>query len=309
MKIIRVTLIFALLIGICTLFAGCSMNPPPVEESTKIKVLVTILPQAGYVKAVGGDRVEVLVAVPPGADPHTYDPSARDMVAFSNADLYFTLGKDILPLEDTLVSRLSPMNPRMKVIETSGGIELLNGEEEHGGIQEHAVEASVHSHEGTDPHIWVSLKNIPVIVNHINDALVSLDPAYEPYYKANRDSFIKNITLMDNEISTMLEKTKEKQFISSHASWGYFARDYGLTQVVIGHPGKEVTSKELETLVRDARSNGISIIVTEPQFSHKAADMISESINGSVVVADPLAPDMPQELKKLAKVLSGNDHN
>ncbi|MCU0630461.1 MAG: zinc ABC transporter substrate-binding protein [Methanoregulaceae archaeon] len=285
------------------------MNTPPVEDSAKIKVLVTILPQAGYVKAVGGDRVEVFVAVPPGADPHTYDPSARDMVAFSNADLYFTLGEDILPLEDTLASRLSQMNPRMKVIETSEGIVLLTGEEEHGEIQDHAVEAGEHSHEGPDPHIWVSLKNIPIMVNHINDALVILDPAYEPYYKANRDSFLKNITIMDNEVSTMLEKTKEKQFISSHASWGYFARDYGLSQVVIGHPGKEVTSKELEALIRDARSNGISIIVTEPQYSHRAADMISDSINGSVVVADPLAPDMPQELQKFAKLLSGNGLN
>lgn len=309
MKITRIILIFTLLIGIGTFLAGCSMNTPPVEESARIKVLVTILPMAGYVKAVGGERVEVFVAVPPGADPHTYDPSARDMVAFSNADLYFTLDEDILPLEDTLASRLSAMNPRMKVIATSEGIELLTGEEEHGEIQDHVVETGEHSHEGTDPHIWVSLKNIPIIVNHINDALVILDPAYEPYYKANRDSFLKNITIMDNEVSTMLEKTKEKQFISSHASWGYFARDYGLTQVVIGHPGKEVTSKELETLIQDARSNGISIIVTEPQYSHRAADMISDSINGSVFVADPLAPDMPQELQKFAKVLSGNDLN
>ena len=309
MKVTRIALIFALLMGISAFLAGCSLNTPPVEESAKIKILVTILPLAGYVKAVGGDRVEVFVAVPPGADPHTYDPSARDMVAFSNADLYFTLGEGILPLEDTLASRLSPMNPRMKVIGTSAGIELLTGEEEHGEIQDHTVEAGEHSHEGTDPHIWVSLKNIPIIVNHINDALVTLDPAYEPYYKANRDSFLKNITIMDNEVSTMLEKTKEKQFISSHASWGYFARDYGLTQVVIGHPGKEVTSKELETLIRDARNNGISIIVTEPQYSHRAADMISDSINGSVVVADPLAPDMPQELQKFAKLLSGNGLN
>jgi zinc transport system substrate-binding protein len=309
MKITRIVLIIALLIGISTIFAGCSMNAPSVENSTKIKVLVTVLPQAGYVKAIGGDRVEVLVAVPPGADPHTYEPSARDMVGFSSADLYFTLGKGILPLEDTLVSRLSPMNPRMKVVETAQGIDLLSGEEDHGELQNTAAEAGEHSHEGTDPHIWISLKNIPVIVNHINDALVNLDPAYEPYYKANRDTFLKNITVMDGEISAMLGKTPGKQFIASHASWGYFARDYGLTQVVIGHPGKEVTSKEIETLIMEARSDGISIIVAEPQYSRKAADMISDSINGRVVMADPLAPDMPQELQKLAKVLSGKDIN
>ena len=311
MKISEMCLVLTCLILLCALVAGCSMIGSPRENSTKMKILVTVLPEAGYIQAIGGDRVEVFVAVPPGADPHTFEPSARDMVKFSDADIYFTLGKGMLPLEDNLVSRLSSMNPRMAVAETTPGIELLLGSDEHGeGTREENQTLGAgytgNSHEVPDPHIWVSLKNTPVIVNHIYDALTRIDPANAPYYQANRDTLLANISQMDNEVSKVLEKTPRKKFIASHASWGYFARDYGMTQVVIGQPGKEATSKDIETLIRTAREEGITIIVTEPQYSRKAADMISDAINGSVVMVDPLAPVMPQELQRLAHVLSGN---
>jgi zinc transport system substrate-binding protein len=141
------------------------------------------------------------------------------------------------------------------------------------------------------------------------DGLAGADPAYAPYYQARRNTVLENITLMDNEITHMLENNPQKKFIASHASWGYFARDYGLTQVVIGKPGKEATSKDIETLIRMAQDEEITMIVTEPQYSHKAADMIANSINGSVVVADPLSPEMPQELYKLAVTLTRKDSN
>ncbi len=56
-------------------------------------------------------------------------------------------------------------------------------------------------HESPDPHIWVSLKNTRVMINHMYDALAGADPAYAPYYQANRDTVLANITLMDNEIT------------------------------------------------------------------------------------------------------------
>lgn len=310
----KTVLAITCLIVISALMAGCSMTDSPRENSTRIKVLVTVLPEAGFVQAVGGDRVEVIVAVPPGADPHTFEPSAKDMVKFSEADIYFSLGNGVLPFEDHLVSRLSSMNPRMKVVETAPGIDLLlhEGENDEGLHQENPATGAGttgHTHEGPDPHIWVSLKNIPVMVTHVYDGLARIDPEYAPYYQSNRDTFLANITLMDHEISGMLNKTPQRKFITTHASFGYFSRDYGLTELVIGQPGKEATSKDIETLIRTAREEGITVIVTEPQYSRKAADMIANAVNGSVVVADPLAPEMPLELQKLAMVLSGTNFN
>jgi len=314
MKGIGIALAITSLVILSALLAGCSMTEPPTENNAKIKVLVTVLPEAGLVRAVGGDRVDVYVAVPPGADPHTFEPSAQDMVRFSGTNIYFSLGKGLLPFEDNLVSRLSAMNPGMKVVETSPGIVLLAGEDFHntgprGEDNATVAEAAGPSHEGPDPHIWVSLKNTPVMVDHIYRALSSVDPVHATYYQANRDAFLANISLRDSEIQMMINKTPQRKFIASHASFGYFARDYGLTEEVIGQPGKEATSMEIETLIRTAREEGISTIVAEPQYSRKAADMIAGSVNGSVVISDALAPDMPQELRKLAIALSGTGLN
>jgi len=309
LEITEMALVLTVLIVISALMAGCSTTVPTQENSPKIKVLVTVLPEAGYVQAVGGDKVEVFTVVPPGADPHTYEPSARNMVDFADADVYFSLKKGILPLEDNLVSRLSSMNPHMKVVETAPGIDLIFGKQSNSdadiaGNQSMGFEEDVKSNESPDPHVWVSLKNAPVMINHISDTLCSVDPANAPYYQANRDAVLTNITSMDNEIKGMLEKIPHKKFITTHDSWGYFARDYGLTQVVIGQEGKEVTSKDIETIINDARGDRITIIVTEPQYSRKAADMIASSVNGSIIMVDPLSPEMPQELKKLAIELS-----
>jgi zinc transport system substrate-binding protein len=142
------------------------------------------------------------------------------------------------------------------------------------------------------------------MAQHIYEALASVDPLSEPYYRVNRDAVLANITAMDSEITRILDKIPQRKFISAHGSWGYFARDYRLTQVVIEQSGKEPTAKDIETLINAAREEGTNIIITEPEFSRKAADVIASSINGSVITADPLAPEIPDEIRTLAMALS-----
>lgn len=314
MKIpVIIPVIIALLV-VSTLVAGCLTTDTRADNITRIKVLVTVLPQASYVQAIGGEKVEVFIAVPPGADPHTFEPSARDMARFSDADIFITLGKGMLPLEDNLVSRLASINPGMKVVETTPGITILygdgvGGEEDHEAVNASYAVPQIHSHEGPDPHIWISLKNAPVMADHVYEALAVIDPDNRPYYLANRDSLLVNLSSAEKDVAGLLESSPGKKFITTHASWGYLARDYGLTQVVIGHPGKEATSKDIEDLIRLAREDNITLIVTEPQYSRKAAEVIAESVNGSIITVDPLAPDMPQEIRKLARAISGTVQN
>ena len=65
------------------------------ESTTKLGVIVTILPQAEFVESVGGDKVDVTVMVPPGASPHTYEPTPGQMEELSRAKMYAEVGSGV----------------------------------------------------------------------------------------------------------------------------------------------------------------------------------------------------------------------
>ncbi|HDI72733.1 MAG TPA: zinc ABC transporter substrate-binding protein, partial [Candidatus Altiarchaeales archaeon] len=85
----RVLLLF---IAIC-LTVGCITEKPVDNE--RLGVVVTILPQADFVEKVGGDRVRVTVMVPPGASPHTYEPTPDQLMEISKARIYFKVGSGV----------------------------------------------------------------------------------------------------------------------------------------------------------------------------------------------------------------------
>jgi zinc transport system substrate-binding protein len=88
----------------------------------KLPVFVTIAPQKFFVQQIGRDLVDVQVMVEPGADPHTYEPKPRQMVAISKAKIYFAVG---IEFEEANLGKITATNPNLKVIHTDNGIEKL----------------------------------------------------------------------------------------------------------------------------------------------------------------------------------------
>ena len=280
------------LVFIVTLLAaGCS-QPPGAGGQETMKVAVTLPPQAEMVREVGGGHVEVQVVVPPGADPHTFEPTAGELVRLSDNILYFRIGPDLLPFEDVLVSRLQEIEPGIRVIDSSEGVTLL---------------ASTDPDErgSPDPHIWLSLRNAEIMTAHVRDALIEADPANAAEYQANSDEYISRLREADEDIRQGLSGSGVHTILVTHPSWGYFARDYGLTQVAIGEEGKEPTARELEHLVNLALKENIRVIFAEPEFSVRGAEVLAAEINGTVILVDPLAEDYLENMRRVAVAFEG----
>ena len=280
------------LVFIVTLLAaGCS-QPPGAGGQETMKVAVTLPPQAEMVREVGGGHVEVQVVVPPGADPHTFEPTAGELVRLSDNILYFRIGPDLLPFEDVLVSRLQEIEPGIRVIDSSEGVTLL---------------ASTDPDErgSPDPHIWLSLRNAEIMTAHVRDALIEADPANAAEYQANSDEYISRLREADEDIRQGLSGSGVHTILVTHPSWGYFARDYGLTQVAIGEEGKEPTARELEHLVNLALKENIKVIFAEPEFSVRGAEVLAAEINGTVILVDPLAEDYLENMRRVAVAFEG----
>ncbi len=281
---------------------GCLQQDP--GDDSRLHVTVTILPQSEIAREIGGERVCVTVIVPPGVEPHTYEPGAGQILEISRSDIYFRLGPGLLPFEDNLVERLRELNPDLLIVSTSDGIELIHGEE---GMEED--ESGDPGHGGTDPHIWLSPSNLRIMAKNTGEGLRLADPLHREEYSERETAYLAKIDATDTKIRGILSGLDTRSFMVFHPAWGYFAREYGLSQVAVEEGGREAGIRHLSTLVAFARENGIKIIFADPQHSTRESSVVAGEIDGMVVVLDPLSPGTLQNLEDAASHIARSYHN
>ena len=252
--------------------------------------------------------------VPPGADPHTYEPKPSQMRKLAEAKAYFTIGVE---LENSLLERLTALNPDMIVVHTEEGIERIamegahdHGEEEteeehghghedqHGAHEDHKDDEAHEDHEvhrdhedhetGLDPHIWLAPALVKLQAGTIKSALQKLDPDNGAVYDQNYHDFVTRVDELDKRLQTILAGKEGMKFMVFHPSWGYFARSYGLEQIAVEIEGKSPKPAHLQELIEMARRVHIDVIFAQPQFSRKSAEVIAREIGAQVVLIDPL---------------------
>lgn len=269
---------------------GCVDRVP--DNGSRLQVAVTLLPQAEIAQSVGGERVCITVIVPPGAEPHTYEPSAAQLVQVSRSDVYFRLGPGLLPFEDTLVERIRTLNPGIRVVDTSEGINPIEKDAD-----------SLGGPQGKNPHIWLSPSNIGIMAVNMERGLAGADPLFRAEYEANTRAYLQKTEATDHNIRATLSGLEGRSFLVFHPAWDYFAREYDLVQIAVEKEGKEPTARDLSTLINRARDQGIRVVFAEPQFPTRGAEEIAREINGTVVLLDPLAPHTLANLEQVASAI------
>lgn len=268
--------------------SGCISQ---TEKSEQVMVATTIAPLGDFVKAVGGERVSVSVLVPPGAEPHTFEPTPSQIRQVADADIYFKNGVGLESWMDNILK----VNPQMLVVDTSKGINLISDSYET---------TNAGGFNATDMHIWLSPRNAMIQVQNICDGLIEVDPAGRDYYINNRDNYIAKLKELDAYLNATFAETTKKKFIVLHPAWIYFARDYGLEQIAIEEEEKEPGPRYMAEVVNVARANNITTVFVEPQYNPKLAEVIAKEIDGSVVSIDDLAPNYIDNLKTVGEKIA-----
>jgi len=253
-------------------------------------VFVSILPQKYFVQSITGDRVKIQVMVLPGESPATYEPTPRQMLKLSQANLYFSMG---VPFEKKWLPKIKQLYPKLRFIQTDQGIKKRTM---HSHRHHHAEE-----HHIPDPHIWLSPSLAILQARNIYTALIEHFPENRPYFKNNFHQLINRIVELDLELIEILSHARHKAFMVFHPSWGYFADAYGLHQISIETEGKEVKPSQLVDLIDRAQKNKIKVIFAQAQFSKKSAHLISKSIGGKLILIDPLSENWADNLRKVAR--------
>jgi len=265
-----------------------------------INAVVSILPLQTFLKAIGGDKVNVTLMVQPGSSPHTYEPKPSQMVAVSKAHLYFAMNVDF---EHVWLPRFISVNPKMLIVPSDYGIHKRVMSEKH----DCSAHGPNHHHpaQSLDPHTWTSPKNIKMIAYNMYHSLVYYDKQNAKYYKENLIKFLDSVDKTDATIKEILSNLKSRTFMVFHPSWGYFADAYHLTQLAVEVEGKSPKPRELIQLIRDAKENKVTAIFTQEEFSDSAAKIIAKELGIPVVQVSPLAANWSENLITIAKTLAG----
>jgi zinc transport system substrate-binding protein len=214
--------------------------------------------------------------VPPGADPHTFEPTPALAKALSQTQLLFANGLG-----------LEPFLPRLKALLPKGAKVVLLAEGRKGLICEeeaHPREKEDHAHGPCDPHLWLDPTYALAYAETIAKELTRLDPAGQAQYRANLKRFQEEVKRRDQAF--MACNLKGVKVVVQHDAFRYFARRYGLVVVgVLSHGGaQEVGSRTFLALVEKAKKEGVRLVLAEPQFQGKAIRTLAEAIGARVAV-------------------------
>jgi len=252
----------------------------PGEAS--LKVVATIFPLADMVRQIGGEDVEVATLLPPGASPHTFEPTPAQIRDVANARIFVEVGAGL----DTWAAKLrAAQTGTMTVVTVTAGVPLLNAVE-HGG-----------NAAGGDPHVWLD----PILVrDHMVPTILSALSRAAPGQAASLErramEFSTALTRLDDEIRNTLAAATHRRYIAFHPAWRYFGQRYDLEEIatVETFPGKEPSAREIAAVVERARAAGSRVLLIEPQFNPRVAEQIAREFGGGTLVVDPLGgPSTP----------------
>ncbi|MDP2663218.1 MAG: metal ABC transporter substrate-binding protein [Dehalococcoidia bacterium] len=251
---------------------ACAGTPASGGPASQVWVAAGIPPLGDFVREVGGNRVRLVVMVPPGASVETYEPTPQQVQFVAQAKLLVLNGLGLEFWAKNVIQGSG--NANLLVADTSNGVTGLIGGE--GG--------------GANPHIWLDPTMARIQTENIRDALIKVDPDGAEAYRTNAALFIDQLRALDQEIAGRISGWRYRQFIAFHPAWQYFAAHYGLEQVasIEEFPGKEPSPQYLAQIVQQARSLPARAVFAEPGLSPKAAQAIASEAGKEVLLLDDL---------------------
>lgn len=264
------------------------------NKASKVKVVASFYPIYDFVQKIGGDRVEVSSIIPPGVEPHDWEPTIQQRLKAESSDMIVYNGAGFEKWIEEIDAKFR--------VDTSEGLELLEGSSEGG---DHQTSASGHTdlNENADPHIWLDPILAKYQIEKIRDGLIKIDPANTNYYNGNAKKFIAELDSLDAFIRSELSNCDKIDFIAFHNAFTYFSNRYGLNQhSVYGvSPEGDILPQRLQEIIKLSRELNIDTIYAEDLIDPRLVNVIATEIpNGKVLILSPIE-GIDEEEQKVGK--------
>ncbi|MBE6741649.1 MAG: zinc ABC transporter substrate-binding protein [Ruminococcaceae bacterium] len=303
-KIVSVFLCLVLLIG-SIILASCS-DEQNGKKNAEIKIVTTIFPIYDWVKNIteGVDGVEVSMLINSGADLHSFQPSADDIISIQTSDVFIYVGGESDEwAEDATENSQNEKQRTLNLLELLGDsakeeelVEGMQGEEEEDEEGEEEAEY--------DEHIWLSLKNADELVEEITEAICEVDSKNSDAYKANAKAYEEKLEALDDEYESCVSSAKTKTLLfGDRFPFRYLTDDYDIDYYAAFIGCSAETEASFETvsfLAKKLDELSLKYVITLEGTEHKLAETIinsSKSKNAKILTMNSMQSITADDLK------------
>jgi zinc/manganese transport system substrate-binding protein len=252
--------------------AACGDSSDPASDRPQIAVTTNIL--GDVVEHLLGDAADVVTIMPVGADPHDFQPSARQANEMREADMLITNGagfeEGLLEVVEGAVADGVPVHAAISAIDP------LDLEDAEGGI---------------DPHFFTDPARMAEAAEGILDALLAEVPALDTAaVRAHAGSYVEGIRSVDHDVEALLDGVPEERriLVTNHEVFGYFADRYGFevvgTVIPAGSTTEGASAGRLADLIEQIRRAQVPAIFADTSAPAGLARTLAEDVGDVEVV-------------------------
>lgn len=257
--------------------ASCRQKDQEDGAEKKLVVVASLFPLYDFARNIGKERVEVILLLPPGVEPHSYEPSPGDILKIHKADIFLYTGDTMEPWITTV--RKSIRGEKPLIVDTGQSVRANDGHAPHEDDADH--------HGRQDPHIWLDFSNAEKMVDEILEGFVRDDPSGKEYYTRNAGAYKQKLQALDRNYSVSLASCKKRVLIhGGHFAFGYLARRYNLRYLSAYQgfaPNAEPTPQNLIDLVEKLRDNKLRFLFYEELVVPRVAETLARETGAGLL--------------------------
>ena len=269
---------------------SCSKKEAGKIDDKKIGVVTTLFPLYDFARNVGGHLVRVELLLPPGMEPHSFEPKPADIRKINEADVFLYTGRFMEPWAEDIIKGIS--NANLLVVDTSSGVMLAEGdghaEHDHNGKHAGVHRATRHGGKLKDPHIWLDFSNAQTMVENILNCFVAKDPANRQVYIKNAEAYAMQLSALDRRFREGLSSCRSDVLIhGGHFAFGYLAKRYHLRYLSAYRgfsPHAEPAPHDIIELIQNLRKHQLRYIFFEELVSPAVARTIADETGAKLLM-------------------------
>lgn len=248
-------------------------SPNSPAKVSRMKVTTSFYPLYFFASQIGDDKIDVVNITPAGAEPHDYEPTAKDIARMEESRVLILNGA-IEPWGDNVKQNTDPA----QTLVITAGQGLFTQQKSKDGK------------DSADPHVWLSPPLAKQMVESIARGFARVDPEHADEYAANARALQSKLEDLDASYRLGLSDCAKKDIITAHAAFGYLATIYHFNQIPITglSPDAEPSPRQLADIADFAKENKIKVIFFEKLASPKLSQAIATEIGAKTMELNPL---------------------
>lgn len=292
----RIGLAAAIALGVVLLtLAAAGLGPGrPVRsapDSEPLRVVTSIGIFADMAANVGGDAVEVTALVPAAADPHSWEPSIREMRALAAADVFIYNGLGLEAWVDRTLAAAAPRD--LSVVVLSEGLQPLG--DSHFHVEDATGTRGTANGQGAigrragagaevrgDPHMWLDLRNGIAYVRRMEKAFIAAAPERAAEIEERAAAYVKELENLDAWFEEQVQAIppQRRVLMTDHDAYVYMAERYGLERFgfVTANPDREPSAREMARLTAQLRARAVPALFAEPHVGTAFIDELAREL-------------------------------